>query len=199
MFKKKKKLIEYEDDKFEIYQIAYPKPLNEQGFQFLKSEVASPIFGSKNPDRISYTDNKGMVDADYNYDYVRNEELKHLSKEDIIERFGSEYHEFQILNNEEIAKYADTDVPKPDPKEEIANEVVIDKKKKDDSFVTSIDELMGEEEKEPDLENTEEEFKINIMADDSNDVPFNSFDESMPKVETKSIPSFLQSEAKPSK
>ena len=84
MFKKKKMPIEYEDDKFEIYQMVYPKPINEQGFQFLKSEVASPIFGSKIPDRISYTDNKGMVDADYNYDYVRNEELKHLSKEDII-------------------------------------------------------------------------------------------------------------------
>ncbi len=199
MFKKKKQLIEYEDEKFEIYQINYPKPLNEQGFQFLKSEVASPIFGSKIPDRISYTDNKGMVDADYNYDYVRNEELKHLSKEDIIERFGSEYHEFQILNNEEIAKYAGTDVPTPDPKEEPTNEVIIDKKKKDDSFITSIDELMGEEEKEPDLENSEEEFKINVMADDSNDISFNSFDESMPKVETKSIPSFLQSEAKPEK
>ena len=201
MFKKKKKLIEYEDDKFEIYQIAYPKPLNEQGFQFLKSEVASPIFGSKIPDRISYTDNKGMVDADYNYDYVRNEELKHLSKEDIIERFGSEYHEFQILNNEEIAKYAGTDVPKPDPKVEVENEVVIDKKKKEDSFVTSIDELMDEvnETKEPDLENQDEEFKINVMADDSNEISYNSFDESMPKVETKSIPSFLQSEAKPSK
>ena len=201
MFKKKKKLIEYEDDKFEIYQIAYPKPLNEQGFQFLKSEVASPIFGSKIPDRISYTDNKGMVDADYNYDYVRNEELKHLSKEDIIERFGSEYHEFQILNNEEIAKYAGTDVPKPDPKVEVENEVVIDKKKKEDSFVTSIDELMDEvnETKKPDLENQDEEFKINVMADDSNEISYNSFDESMPKVETKSIPSFLQSEAKPSK
>ncbi len=201
MFKKKKKLIEYEDDKFEIYQIAYPKPVNEQGFQFLKSEVASPIFGSKIPDRISYTDNKGMVDADYNYDYVRNEELKHLSKEDIIERFGSEYHEFQILNNEEIAKYAGTDVPKPDPKVEVENEVVIDKKKKEDSFVTSIDELMDEvnETKEPDLENQDEEFKINVMADDSNEISYNSFDESMPKVETKSIPSFLQSEAKPSK
>ena len=202
MFKKKKKLIEYEEDKFEIYQIAYPKPLDENGFQFLKTDVASPIFGSKVPDRISYTDNKGMVDADYNYDYVRNEELKHLSKEDIIERFGSEYHEFQILNNEEIAKIAGTDIPKPDPKVEVTNEVVIDNKKKDDSFITSIDELMEEEkaiEKEPDLENNDEEFKINIVADDSSDIPFNGFDESMPKVETKSIPSFLQSEAKPTK
>ena len=144
MFKKKKMPIEYEDDKFEIYQMVYPKPINEQGFQFLKSEVASPIFGSKIPDRISYTDNKGMVDADYNYDYVRNEELKHLSKEDIIERFGSEYHEFQILNNEEIAKIAGTDVPKPDPKVEEVNEVVIDRKEKVDPFVTSIDDLMDE-------------------------------------------------------
>ena len=202
MFKKKKMPIEYEDDKFEIYQMVYPKPINEQGFQFLKSEVASPIFGSKIPDRISYTDNKGMVDADYNYDYVRNEELKHLSKEDIIERFGSEYHEFQILNNEEIAKIAGTDVPKPDPKVEEVNEVVIDRKEKVDPFVTSIDDLMDDNnthEKEPDLENTEEEFKINIMADDSNDISYNSFDESMPKVETKSIPSFLQSEAKAEK
>ena len=62
----------------------YPKALDSKNYQYLKSEVASPIFGSKVPDRISYTDNKGMVDADYNYDYVRNEELKHLSKEDII-------------------------------------------------------------------------------------------------------------------
>ena len=143
MFKKKKKEIFIEEDeRFIIYQMSFPREVNKHGNIFTPSKVASPSRGSKVPNRIVYHDNKGQRDVDYNYDYARTEENKHLTEEDEIKRFGRKYHEFQILNNEEIAKIAGTDIPKPDPKVEVTNEVVIDNKKKDDSFITSIDELM---------------------------------------------------------
>ena len=200
MFKKKKKVFEYEEGRFEIYQMTFPKKLNAYGDEFLKTDVASPMFGSSIPDRISYTDNAGERDVDYNYDYVRNEDEKHLTKEDIIERFGSEYHEFQITNNEKIAEFAGTTVPKPDPKVEKKAEVIIDKKKKEDSFVTGIDDFMAEPveekplEEEPDIYSDMATFKINAVEDNGQDesIGYNSMSNNMPKPESTSIPSFLR-------
>ena len=113
MFKKKKKDIYFEEDeKFVIYQMSFPREVNKNGNTFTPSKVASPMRGSNVPNRIVYHDNKGQRDVDYNYDYVRSEQDKHLTEEDEIKRFGRKYHEFQILNNEEISKIAGFDISK---------------------------------------------------------------------------------------
>ena len=198
MSKKNKKLIDYEDEKFVIYQMSFPKEYDANGFEFVKSEVASPLFGSKVPDKIAFTDNQGTRDVDYGYDFVRDEDQKHLSKQDIIDRFGSEYHEFQILDNKKIAEITGSKTPNVEEYENEEPEVVEDKKSlKEDSFISSIDDLNNEAfeeetKEEIDLEDSEAEFKINVEANEDNGISYNDFSDSMPNVGKTSIPSFLQ-------
>ncbi|MCR5349758.1 MAG: DNA translocase FtsK [Acholeplasmatales bacterium] len=208
MFKKKKKDIYLEDDDvFVIYQMSFPREVNKNINVFTPSKVASPMRGSNVPNRIVYHDNKGQRDVDYNYDYVRNEKEKHLSDEDEVKRFGRKYHEFQILNNEEISKIAGFDISK---KEDLDNEdptrVVKDKKKKtidsNNSFISSAKDLEElsqnnkEENEEFDMSNDEASFKVNVIDSSDEDISYNQPSASMPKPEATSIPSFLIDESK---
>ena len=204
MFKRKKKEIFLEDDdNFVIYQMSFPKEVNKHGNTFTPSKVASPMRGSKVPNRIVYTDNKGQRDVEYNYDYARNENDKKLTEEDEIKRFGRKYHEFQILNNEEISKIAGVDITSSEDLEKESGVKVVDKKKKIDSnnsFVSNVKDVMDElnikdDEKKDDLDDVET-FTINISESSDEELAYNSTVESMPKAEAQTIPSFLMDEEK---
>ncbi|MBR6072491.1 MAG: DNA translocase FtsK [Acholeplasmatales bacterium] len=197
MKKNKKKNDQFieDDEKFIIYQMSYGT--FDPDSKFRPSQVCSPIFGSKILDRTAYTDNKGSRDVDYHYDYVRKEEEKHLTDEDIKERFGSEYHEFQILDNKKIADIAG--VKLTNPEDEMVNEV-LEEKKEDNSFISSIDDIMEDEslEEVPQEEQKEDEYldeniniNISIEAEEDDTMEYNSVDEKMPKPTPRTIPNFL--------
>ena len=193
--KKNNVLIE-DDEKFIIYQMSYGT-VTDPDAKFRPSQVCSPYFGSRVLDRKAYTDNKGSRDVDFNYDYARKEDEKHLTNDDIVKKYGSEYHEFHILNNEKIAEYAGVKLTNPD--DDIENSV-IQEKKTELSFISSIDDIMEDETlEEPKQEETTNEdylnedinININIQADTNDDYQYNSIDNNMPKPNPTTIPNFL--------
>lgn len=198
MKKNKKNILIEDDEKFIIYQMSYGN-ITDPDDKFRPSQVCSPYFGSKVLDRKAFIDNKGQTDVDFNYDYARREDEKHLTDEDIIKRYGSEYHEFQILNNQKIAEYANVKLTNPD--EDMANTIIQPEKKIEDSFISSIEDIMEDESLEANIdvnENNEDDYldeniniKINIDTEPDDDYEYNTIDEKMPKQAPSNIPNFL--------
>ena len=213
MFGKKKKqeeiLIEDNDENFEIFQEYRADEHIAERRKFRPTQVASPYFGTHVADKKSFIDNSGYNDVDDAYDYLRDEEAKHLSKEDVIKKHGSEYYEFQILDNEKLkeiggGEYDDSKLQKIKPKQVNRSTML-------DSLISSdVSELEDFEEKEDNLsldfdnnntessseEYDEPEFKIHIdldedMEEDSKEFSFNGYDESLAKPKQANIPSFL--------
>lgn len=186
-------IITDEDEKFYIPQIDYGTTgliKKKSGFQ--KSKVCSPFHGTNVLDKVRVVDNKGSIDVD-NYDYIRSDDEKHLTEEDLIKKYGSKYHEFSILNHNDKEAYIGTDYDKKE--EDVKKEV----RKTTFSF---IEDLLDDEEEvitpvienepEEDIKNPDNEFKLDISIDD--DVPayeYNTYDKKMPKPEQTNIPSFL--------
>ncbi len=175
--KKKELLLKDElDDRFVIYQIE--KPLIYTGKrEFKPSKATSPFYGSNVVDRESFPDNAGALDIDYGYDYVRKDEDKHISKEELIRRHGTEYYEFDINS------------PYQEPERE--PEAIEKKPEVASSFISTIDDLTDEP-----MEEEINELKINIMDNDLDMKPELQMDddvsEDMPDVATASIPAFLE-------
>ncbi len=198
MKKNKKNILIEDDEKFIIYQMSYGN-ITDPDDKFRPSQVCSPYFGSRVLDRKAFIDNKGQTDVDFNYDYARREDEKHLTDEDIIKRYGSEYHEFQILNNQKIAEYANVKLTNPD--EDMANTIIQPEKKIEDSFISSIEDIMEDESLEANNdvnENNEDDYldeniniKINIDTEPDDDYEYNTIDERMPKQAPSNIPNFL--------
>ena len=198
MKKNKKNILIEDDEKFIIYQMSYGN-ITDPDDKFRPSQVCSPYFGSKVLDRKAFIDNKGQTDVDFNYDYARREDEKHLTDEDIIKRYGSEYHEFQILNNQKIAEYANVKLTNPD--EDMANTIIEPEKKIEDSFISSIEDIMEDESLEAPVETTDDNdddyldeninIKINIDTEPDDDYEYNTIDEKMPKQAPSNIPNFL--------
>ena len=195
MKKNKKNIVIEDDEKFIIYQMSYGN-ITDPDDKFRPSQVCSPYFGSKVLDRKAYIDNKGQTDVDFNYDYARRDDDKHLTEDDIIERYGSKYHEFQILDNKKIAEYAN--VKLTDPEEDMANTRIQPEKKIEDSFISSIEDIMEDESLEMKEEPEEEEYldeniniNINIDSDPDDNYEYNTIDEKMPKQAPSNIPNFL--------
>lgn len=199
MAKRKIIQIEEEKEKFKIPQIDFGTTgliKRRNGFQ--KSKIASPFHGSNVLDKNHFIDNKGSVNVDSNYDFVR--EDKHISDEELIKIHGTKYYEFGFVNkdSENIGTlYGGSDYSKPEigfqPKREV---------KKEFSFVSSVDDLLIDDasvaeenmlvENEIQIDSPESEFKLNIIIDE--DAPayeYNTYHEKMPKPTQTNIPSFL--------
>ena len=164
------------DDKFVIYQIE--KPLIYTGKkEFKPSKMASPFYGSNVVDKETFPDNAGALDIDYGYDYVRKDEDKHISKEELIRRHGTEYYEFDINS----------------PYQEEVKEEVMEKPEAASSFISSIDDLNAEPIMPDNNEEANEKLEINIMDNDASFPPELTSEAdvtaSMPEV---SIPPFLE-------
>ncbi len=193
MKKNKKQVVIEDDEKFIIYQMSYGN-ITDPDDKFRPSQVCSPYFGSKVLDRKAYIDNKGQTDVDFNYDYARREDEKHLTEDDIVERYGSKYHEFQILDNKKIAEYAG--VKLTDPEEDIANTKIVPEEKIENSFISSIDDIMNDETLEEPEEKEEEyldediDITINIDSDPSDNLEYINIYQNMLKREITTIPNF---------
>ena len=200
MKKKRKDDFLFEDDNFVIYQVYRANEHLSEKNKFRRSDAASSIFGTNVPDTFYVNDNKGSIDVDEHYDYTRVDSEKHLTEEDIIERHGSKYYEFDILDNKKIDNIlggkANEDVIKKEKEEKKT------KKKTLDSFVSSIDDLDdveneakedAQEEVKEVVEKGMEEFEIEF-EDDYVEPKKNS--NPMPENEPTSIPSFLIDEKK---
>ena len=193
--KHKKEILVEDDDRFEIYQIYSSFALTSYKKEFKPSQVCSPLYGTKVTNKSSFRDNKGTVDVDYGYDFIRRKEDKHISDEELERRHGSKYYEFNILNNKKIQEIYGNDGSDVD--ETRVDEEEAPTKKTIDSFISSLDELgvddipntndEKEEILEPVIENVFEEnkeFKLNI----DEDYEYNSYQ----KEEPVNIPSFLE-------
>ena len=206
MFGKKKKqdIVIEDDEKFIIPQVYRPNEHLRKANEFKPSKVASPIFGSRVADRQAYIDNAGSRDLALDYDYARKDEDKHLSKEDLIKKYGNEYYEFDILNNEKARELAGGGY------EDRLEETEAELKEKDlknqqkeapmfSGMMSSFDDL-DELEKPVDITDPNAEFKINIDFDEieQEQKEFEAHS-NMPNPEPVNVPSFLagKSQAKP--
>lgn len=193
--KRKNQIIIEDDDRFEIYQIYSSFALTSYSRKFIPSQVCSPLYGTKVTNKSTFRDNKGTVDIDYGYDFIRRKEDKHISDEELERRHGSKYYEFNILNNKKIQEIYGNDGSDVDN-----NTTVVEEKTQNgntiDSFISSLDELgiedipntneekaVKEEEKPENIFEENKEFKLNI----DEDYEYNSY----PKEESVNIPSFL--------
>ncbi|MBQ9448433.1 MAG: DNA translocase FtsK [Acholeplasmatales bacterium] len=207
---KRKKIVFEDDQKFSIPQVYRPREHMKDDKTYRPSSVASPFHGSNVVDKQTYLDNSGTVNIDEPLDYARKDEDKHLSKEDLVKKYGTEFYEFDILNNEKIAQAQIFDDKKIDKKHELgtAKEITYssaaERKKAEgdfrfNSFITSLDDLDKDLEEpvveEPTIAPEEEEFKINVETNEEemryNDEAFN-----LPKVEPNPIPNYVSEEEK---
>ena len=169
---KKKNIDNFEIDveDFKIFQVYRPKEHLFGRQNYIKGTVASPYFGSQVLDRQTYIDNTGTANVDEGLDFVRKEEDKHLSKEDLIKKYGTEYYEYQILNNKKI-----DEITGYETKVEFRHKTT-DKKKEAEkksklSFIEDIEEFNNEVEVEnvkleDNIFDEEKDFNISITEED---------------------------------
>ena len=194
--KKKEEIIIEDDEKFIIPQVYRPNEHLRKATEFKPSKVASPIFGSRVADRQAYIDNAGSRDLALDYDYARKDEDKHMSKEDLIKKYGNEYYEFDILNNEKARELAGGGYE--DRLEETEAQLKANDLKEQEKapemfggLMSSFDDL--DELERVDVSDENAEFKLNIDFDEIEEEQkqFDTFETNMPNPEPVNIPSFL--------
>ncbi len=106
--KKKVKVIEKTDklENFKIPQIISPyKGVRTEKMPFEKSIFVSPSMGTGIKDKPYYDDaSKELGDTDEKLENFRDEKDKKFTKQQVIEKHGSVFHEFDILSNKKIEK-----------------------------------------------------------------------------------------------
>ena len=204
MKKKKIKEIEYipllmDEEPFVIYQLSGGFKFQLKKNEFRPTPIVSMAYGTQVDDEAIFIDNAGQVDVDMGYDYIRKEEDKHLSEDEIVKRYGHKYYEFQMLDNDKAREILGGD-PGLKKKEDMPKE---EKKKKGLSlFEEDIDEFLEDKvEEDKPIEEIKEEpeeersFEVHIDVDET-PYEYNHQDEKMPKPVPTSIPSFLTEKKK---
>ena len=197
MFGKKKKEVFIEDEeRFSIIQVYRPNEHLRKTNEFKPSKVASPIFGSKVADRQAYIDNAGSRDLALDYDYARKEKDKHMSKEDLIKKYGTEYYEFEILNNEKARELAGGGYE--DRLEETEKQIHEKEEEERKTEAPMFEGLMSsysdlDELEKVDVSNEDSEFRINIDMDEieAEQKKYDRPSDRMPNPERVNVPSFL--------
>ena len=133
--KKNKNILIEDDDRFVIYQIYSSFALTSYSTKFVPSQVGSPIHGTQVTNKRSYIDNKGSIDVDYGYDFIRKKEDKHISDEELERIHGTKYYEFDILNNKKINEIYGTDKGQ-EPEKIIQDQVLM--KETMDTFISLL-------------------------------------------------------------
>lgn len=89
-------------DKFVIPQIdSKYDGLKKSKPAFQRSVAVSPFYGRNVKDTLFVPDTKGSINVDKAYDSFRPKGEKHLSKEELIAQYGTEYYEFGIVNKKD--------------------------------------------------------------------------------------------------
>ena len=168
MKKKNKKVFEIEVEDFKIYQVYRPKEHVFGRNRYTSSTVASPYFGSQVLDNQTYIDVTGTANIDEGLDFVRKPEDKHLSKEDLIKKYGTEFYEYQILNNAKINQITGYET-KTEVKHKTVDKKVIEEKKSKLSFIESVDDFNNEVEEvkqEVNIFDEKTDFKISVNEEE---------------------------------
>ncbi len=197
---KKNKTIEIEidEDDFKIYQVYRPKEHVMGRNAFSGGPVASPFFGSQVLDKQTYIDNTGTENIDERLDFARKEEDKHMSREDLIKKYGTVYYEYQVLNNKKIDEITGYET-KTEVKRKTINHKEVEKKKSKISFIETIDDINKEiivEEKEPvnenknDIINENTDFDVKITPEHEDIIKNNDID-SLVKRKQENLPKFI--------
>ena len=203
MKKKKIKEIEYipllmDEEPFEIYQLSGGFTFHLKKNEFRPTPIVSMAYGTQVDDEAIFIDNAGQVDVDMGYDYIRKEEDKHLSEDEIVKRYGHKYYEFQMLDNNKAREILGGD---PGLKKKKEQKVEEKKKKGLSLFEEDVTEFLEDKPKEAPVEEPIEEpeeersFEVHIDVDET-PYEYGKQDEKMPKPVPTSIPSFLTEKKK---
>ena len=149
---------------------------------FVPSTAATPFFGSNVKDQFSVNDISDNVEIDVrrNYDFAR--EHKSISRQELIEKYGTEYPEFQTITSDvRRSVYGDDITINNKPKKEEVRDIK-EEPKKEFGFIKSADEVLGNEKKNAseldsfnfDQFKTEKEVKEEDNTEDL-DLSFGSF------------------------
>ena len=180
-----------DEEPFEIYQLSEAFKFNLKKNEFRPTPVVSMAYGTAVDDEAIFTDNAGVVDVDMNYDYIRKDEEKHVSEEEIIKRYGTKYYEFQMLNHEKAREILGGE--DPGLKKEKIEEKPKKKEKGLSLFEEDVNDFLNDEPKvEEKVEEPEEDrsFDIHLEVDET-PYEYGRQDEKMPKPTPTNIPSFL--------
>ncbi len=198
---KKKKDIEIEVEDFKIFQVFRPKEHSFGHQNYVKGIVASPFFGSQVVDNQTYIDNTGIEDLEERLDFARKPEDRHMSKEDLIKKYGTQYYDYQILNNKKINELTGFQTTTEIKTKTINNKHKNEVKKSKISFIETLEDLNNEEEikenvieesnNEVDILNENEEFNVNIQVIEEDEVITNNKPNTITEVPQENIPTFL--------
>lgn len=151
---------------------------------FKRSEAGSPLFGSNVKDTLLVNDISEKVDIDVrkNYDFARDE--KKITKAELIEKYGTEFYEFQTITSEKRRKVYGTDITVDNKKE--VNEVVKEEKSLGFDFIKSANDFIEEKEEDEEVVDFDfDQFNTNDeVEEDEFDLSFGSFKPKFEPVES---------------
>lgn len=154
--------------------------LRDQKDNFRPSVAATPFFGSNVKDIMSVNDiaDKYDLDTDRNYDFARKEKV--ISRQELINRYGTEYPEFQTITADTRRNIYGNDITVDNKKKTVEVKEEIKEKKVEFDFVKTADEVVGSEKKNAaELDNFNfDQFKTEDSKKEENedmDLSFGSF------------------------
>lgn len=158
---------------------------------FRMSEAGSPMFGSNVKDVVLVNDISEKVDLDVrkNYDFAREE--KKITKAELIEKYGTEFYEFQTIDTSKRKKVYGEDITLNNKVEQ--EDIIKEKSEISFDFIKSANDIIDDnkEEVKEDLTfdfsrfETKEE-KVDDPVDDELDFSFGNF---KPKYESSEVSS----------
>lgn len=116
--------------------------------RFQPSISATPMQGSRVKDVMNPHDVAKEIELDVrsNYDYVREE--KQISKRELIEKYGTEYPEFNMINKDKIREVYGDDYTFVSRDEDLKKEEAKQEQNQMFNFVKTADDILQEENKE---------------------------------------------------
>ncbi len=129
------------------------KGLRDRRYDFRPSTAATPFFGTDVRDEVVVEDISKKVDLDVrkNYDFAR--EHKAISRQEMIDKYGTEYPEFRTITSEDRKKVYGHDITIGKKEVEVKEKV---EEKKETSigfdFIKSADDVLDEKKNSSELE-----------------------------------------------
>ena len=159
------------------FDIETNEGLNIGKSRFSPLKVASPLFGSRVKDVVSFRDVSEEVDLDIrqNYDFARAEDSKTISKEELIAKYGTEFPEFRVLTPEERKRVYGDDIELFDDKDEIVSPKE-EQKETTFGFVKTADDILNHKPGEEDMPEFDfDRYKTEEPKEEEDELSFGSF------------------------
>ncbi len=156
---------------------------------FKRSTAVSTMFGTDTKDTMYSGDIAGQgINARHAYDYRRDDADKKITKAELIEKYGTEFYEFDMISNEERKRVFGDDITINNNKV-TEQEAVINEQEDSSLFIKSADDAIEEaatkEQESQEASFNFDQFKndeaIENMTEQDEDLIFGSF---KPKYDT---------------